>query len=59
MVAFPLAGMVNAKLFLDFLKMSLKNKSLLNTIKNILNVLPDGVLIHTIEGGNKIQFSNS
>ena len=59
MVAFPLAGMVNAKLFLDFLKMSLKNKSLLNTIKNILNVLPDGVLIHTIEGGSKIQFSNS
>mmetsp|Transcript_20380 Transcript_20380/g.18049 ORF Transcript_20380/g.18049 Transcript_20380/m.18049 type:complete len:101 (+) Transcript_20380:12-314(+) len=56
---YPIVGMFNAKIFLDILKMTLKNQELLGTIENILQFLPDGVLIYEIGKDKNVQFINS
>jgi len=53
--------MFNAKIFLDILKATKENKDLLKTIENILNVLPDGIIVHKQSqcyGITEVAFSN-
>ena len=61
-IMFPTVCMLNAKILLESLKVIKENKDLLNMIKNIMNILPDGVIIcsqNSQTETSKISFANN
>ena len=61
-VVFPAVCMLNAKILLESLKVIKENKDLLNMIQNVMNILPDGVIIcsqNSQAGTSKISFANN
>jgi len=61
MIIFPIISMTTARLIKDLLKLIQENKELLETIKNILQALPDGVVINVLDPKTKkniLKFTN-
>ena len=57
----PLVSMIVARILLGFLLVIHKNKELIKTIKKILKVFPEGIIIQSLDKTSKeliVQFAN-